>query len=308
MLLICDPCCIVPIERELYPVDRCADCASTQTLFPMQSLQSKPAVLGRVNRSLQVAAGLTVREVRYAGNSSVDSHTHPWAFISFVARGRVIERSERVTEVRGTGAVRLTPAGVPHSNRYGSDGARCLVAEVATDVDHPIGMDVFERPRSYSSGSPVADVARRIYAEFQVIDHLTPLALQGLLSELAVAVLRGAHEHERAFKTVPAWLEHVRDVMHDEPRAVPSLKVLAAESGVHPSHLVRAFRRHYGCAPASYLLRIRIEEARQALAVTNASIAEIALQAGFFDQAHFTRRFRAVTGTTPGRYRASVRP
>lgn len=49
----------------------------------------------------------------------------------------------------------------------------------------------------------------------------------------------------------------------------------------------------------------RIDSAKRLLADTHHSIAEIALRCGFYDQAHFTRVFGRVVGTTPGRYRAS---
>lgn len=83
----------------------------------------------------------------------------------------------------------------------------------------------------------------------------------------------------------------------------PSLPDLATEAGVHPGHLVRVFRRHYLCAPAQYITRLRIDRARAALAETGDPIAWIATTVGFSDQAHLTRRFKALTGTTPARYR-----
>jgi transcriptional regulator GlxA family with amidase domain len=51
----------------------------------------------------------------------------------------------------------------------------------------------------------------------------------------------------------------------------------------------------------------RITRACAMLRTTRASIVDVALRVGFFDQAHFTRVFRRVMGDTPARYRASVR-
>ncbi|KJL18067.1 transcriptional activator FtrA [Microbacterium foliorum] len=72
-------------------------------------------------------------------------------------------------------------------------------------------------------------------------------------------------------------------------------------SGVHPSHLTRAFTQSYGLAPHQYVLSRRIDLARRML-VEGASPASAAAHAGFFDQAHLTRHFRRVLGTTPGAF------
>jgi AraC-like DNA-binding protein len=56
------------------------------------------------------------------------------------------------------------------------------------------------------------------------------------------------------------------------------------------------------------LRHVRIERSAQLLATTDQPIAEIALRAGYSDQANFHRAFVAILGTTPARYRASRTP
>ena len=82
----------------------------------------------------------------------------------------------------------------------------------------------------------------------------------------------------------------------------PSLEALARDLGVHPSHLLRVFRREYGLPPHRYLVGRRLDRARRLL-LDGMPIAEVAVTAGFHDQAHLTRHFRALLGTTPGRFR-----
>ena len=62
-------------------------------------------------------------------------------------------------------------------------------------------------------------------------------------------------------------------------------------AGVHRAHLVRAFRARFGISVGAYVRRERIRWAARALRNSDAPIAEIALQAGFADQSHFTRTF-----------------
>jgi AraC family transcriptional regulator len=51
---------------------------------------------------------------------------------------------------------------------------------------------------------------------------------------------------------------------------------------------------------------MRIEYACRELMASNLAVINIAFAAGFADQSHFSRTFKRLCGTTPGRYRASV--
>jgi AraC family transcriptional regulator len=72
---------------------------------------------------------------------------------------------------------------------------------------------------------------------------------------------------------------------------------------VHPTHLARTFKSLVGCSMGEYVRRLRIEEAARRLASGAGPLVEIALDAGFADQAHFSRVFKQVTGHSPGAYR-----
>lgn len=82
----------------------------------------------------------------------------------------------------------------------------------------------------------------------------------------------------------------------------PPLTDLARDLGTHPSHLVRAFRHEYGLPPHRYLVGRRLDRARRLL-LDGLPIAEVAAAAGFHDQPHLTRHFRALLGTTPAAFR-----
>jgi len=66
----------------------------------------------------------------------------------------------------------------------------------------------------------------------------------------------------------------------------------------------RRYKRLHGLAPTQHGTILRLRRA-QALLRQGTGPAEAALEAGFYDQAQFTRAFRAFTGTTPGRYARS---
>ena len=76
-------------------------------------------------------------------------------------------------------------------------------------------------------------------------------------------------------------------------------------SGVGSFHLIRLFQKHLGLTPYSYLTQVRIAKSRQLLRLGE-PVAQVALDVGFADQAHFTKRFKQFTGTTPALYARSM--
>jgi AraC-like DNA-binding protein len=84
-----------------------------------------------------------------------------------------------------------------------------------------------------------------------------------------------------------------------------SLEDASKAAGVGLYHLIRLFTKHLGLTPHAYLTQVRIAKSRQLLRL-GAPVAQVALDVGFADQAHFTKRFKQVTGTTPALYARSM--
>lgn len=78
---------------------------------------------------------------------------------------------------------------------------------------------------------------------------------------------------------------------------------LAALSGCSVSQFERGFRRVFSMTPTQYILRVRINAARNLLSRSSRSVADVALASGFYDQAQLARYFRRLTGMTPSKYR-----
>jgi AraC-like DNA-binding protein len=81
------------------------------------------------------------------------------------------------------------------------------------------------------------------------------------------------------------------------------LEEICAAASLSASHLIRAFKEVHGLTPHAYQLNCRIEFCRSQLRAGH-SLAEVALAAGFSDQAHFQRSFKKLVAATPGQYRA----
>jgi transcriptional regulator GlxA family with amidase domain len=68
-------------------------------------------------------------------------------------------------------------------------------------------------------------------------------------------------------------------------------------------HFARAFRQSMSMSPQSYVLRRRIERAVHLMLSTDATLCEIAVDCGFSDQSHLTRRFVEALGAAPRAWR-----
>ena len=84
-----------------------------------------------------------------------------------------------------------------------------------------------------------------------------------------------------------------------------ALADLARVAGLAASHFSHSFRVTFGYAPYQYVLRERAHRARRLLETERMPLAEVALAAGFANQAHLTTLFKRVVGVTPAVYRAS---
>jgi transcriptional regulator GlxA family with amidase domain len=131
--------------------------------------------------------------------------------------------------------------------------------------------------------------------------HTRPrLDLMSALKKLAPAPLvRGGLS--------PGAMRRVREYVEAHLSERMQLVELAAVAGLSLYHFAREFKHSAGVTPHYYILQKRLEQARDMLARTDLSVAEIALAAGFADQSHFTRQFRHILGTTPRDFRWSQR-
>src|SRR5262249_25689139 len=146
-----------------------------------------------------------------------------------------------------------------------------------------------------------ATLARAVTAAFWPAP--APLGVDAVGPRLAEGLL--AREGRGGVARVPprfarAALERARAYL-DGCHTVVRSGELQRVTGLDRYELARQFRAAYGTSPYRYSLLRRLDFARQQLGGAM-PLAELALAAGFADQAHFTRMFRQAVGVTPGRH------
>ena len=97
-------------------------------------------------------------------------------------------------------------------------------------------------------------------------------------------------------------LERAAEYIRDNCTRMLKLEDICAAAQLSPSYLIRAFKQHFGMTPHAFLVNRRIQFAQDQLR-SGKLIADVALEAGFADQAHFQRAFKQHLAATPGQYR-----
>ena len=274
----------------------------TARLRPRVDEGTREAGDGRKVTSAAVGS-LEIFRLRFPPSFAHDVVDPPTGYLAVVIDGAVCKTFRRSTSTLARGSFMSIPAGAAHSSVFARDGCQVVILRPACED----GQRLF--PLAVRACATIAAQASsllgwKIAKELESRDACSTLALEGLALELLACAGRADAESGRRDA---AWLDEIRDHLHDStPRAV-SLHELGAAVGRHPAHVARVFRQAHGMTVAAYARMLRLEWATIAVATTEDPIASIALDAGFADQSHFTRSFRRHHGVTPARYRELVR-
>jgi transcriptional regulator GlxA family with amidase domain len=104
----------------------------------------------------------------------------------------------------------------------------------------------------------------------------------------------------------PRLIAAVAELARSDEGAV-RVAALARRVGLGASQLRRLFARRYGCSPTAWLVRRRLERARELLAATDLPVQEVARACGFADPFWFSRLFRRENGASPASWRGRAR-
>lgn len=104
---------------------------------------------------------------------------------------------------------------------------------------------------------------------------------------------------------IPASLGRALDALEKNCADAHTPARLARRAGLSPARFARLVKRIHGITPSQLITKTRLAAASRYLTETARSVAEIALDCGFYDHSAFTRAFRAATGQTPTQFRAA---
>lgn len=120
------------------------------------------------------------------------------------------------------------------------------------------------------------------------------IGLTGISQDLLLPDITSA-EYNQIVSAVNYAQSHIAEA--------PTASTLASAAAMSLYRLDRRMQRVFGLTTGQWLLKLRLDTARQQLLNTDLPIAEIALNVGYSDQGAFTRQFRRTTGLTPSQFR-----
>ena len=183
-----------------------------------------------------------------------------------------------------------------------------LLSEIPEELDGRLPLSISSRSGLHDHA--VSEILNMLFAEVESGGASGTLYAESLAHALAVRFLfLGEHlpTQSRSTAMLPQRkLRSVQDFIESRLGSDLTLQELAAEIGYSRSHFLRMFRATTGMTPHRYVLRRRVERARQLLERAEISIAEVSFGCGFSSQAHLTVAFRKEFGITPAEYRRQL--
>jgi AraC family transcriptional regulator, arabinose operon regulatory protein len=151
-------------------------------------------------------------------------------------------------------------------------------------------------PVSPGAGPAVEEAFRRL---LPLAGRDGPLAAAARIAGLMPALVRfgsvAMQDDERIAEAVGMLSRH--------PAGALDTTALARRVGLGASQLRRLFVARYGMSPSAWLMRLRLERARDLLATTDLSVGAVAQACGYEDPFWFSRAFRRASGASPQAWR-----
>src|SRR5262245_16186610 len=195
-------------------------------------------------------SGIHSKVCTHLAETEMAPHPH-----SSTARCVVLDGSCPEQYGRGTREYRLfdsefLPAHQAHGLKFRAL-TRCFVLEIAPQWLEGVkehGLRLGEGV--HSRGGVLNDLLLKAYREFRTADEACCLAVQGLTAEMLAHVSRYSAAAETR---CPGWLQRVQEMLHAQFYERLRLGALAQEVDVHPAHLAREFRKHFGRTLGQYV-------------------------------------------------------
>lgn len=245
----------------------------------------------------------SVRVATYAPALAIAPHRHDRPSLCLTLSGGYEEQVRGRGRALECGHVIYCRGGEAHAQRFGAKGARKLIVTLADAALE--GAPALEAALPHAAGAEFLALGARIAAELEAPDPFSALAVEAHALEMLARFARaGGGRRARAGRA--SQLVRQACGLLAMPGAPRDLHSLAGALRAEPARLAQLFRRERGESLGEHLRRLRVEDAAARLAHSSEPIAAIALDCGFYDQAHLTRAFRRAFGTTPAVFRRSL--
>ena len=242
-------------------------------------------------------------------------HAHEHFSIGAITTGRSYYHYGADTfQIRAGTVVLMNPGDVhacnPIRNQAWSYHMLYLDTPWLTDLQHQLGFSTDQGYRRFNTPyTRDAVLYSGLLALYRLLvdEQADLLQKQSALVSYFTEVQQRLNPSNTPLREVNHKLERAAEYIRAHCTEALKLEDICHAAELSPSYLIRAFKQYYGLTPHAFLVNRRIQFARTQLR-NGQLIAEVALAAGFADQAHFQRTFKQHFAATPGQYRAVLKP
>ena len=253
--------------------------------------------------------GFDLMSARFVHHSFAP-HTHDELMIGVIHSGVKAFRRGRVTQFAAPGNLSVVNPGEMHTGER-EQGSELVYGALYLPEAAVAAMIPDQQAAGSAIRQPVIDDTE-IWQNLALAHQLIMVggddgaAEEALTWGVALMFHRyGSNKLLQSEAGCPIAVKSAIQFMHSRAGEPISLEEVSKSAGVGLYHLIRLFRKHLGLTPHAYLTQIRISKSQQLLK-HGTPISQIALDVGFADQAHFTKRFKQLIGTSPAHYAKSI--
>ena len=153
----------------------------------------------------------------------------------------------------------------------------------------------------------IAQLTKTILGQVRNREPLSILALEDVSLLVSTHLLQhygSGKEMLRAERRLESWQKiRAEEMLRAHLEGNVRIADLAAACQLSSSHFSRCFRQSFGTSVHQWLIKLRIDVAKNLLREPRLSLAEVGVRSGFCDQAAFSRAFTRLEGITPFRWR-----
>ena len=153
----------------------------------------------------------------------------------------------------------------------------------------------------------IAQLTKTILSQVRNREPLNMLALEDVSLLVSTHLLQHYGNGKGILRAQPSlemWQKiRTEEMLRGHLEGEIRIADLATACHLSPSHFSRCFRQSFGTSVHQWLIKLRIDTAKNLLREPELSLAEVGFRSGFCDQAAFTRAFTTLEGTTPFRWR-----
>lgn len=162
----------------------------------------------------------------------------------------------------------------------------------------------------FATGSPKLNIVELFFTDQGIPDWFmtNKLPLRDRQGRI-IGLMGTVHSYEGRREILQPYLQLDRAVAYirENFRRGVSVKELAHVVHLSPRQLHRKFVETFGSSPQSFIMKLRIQSACEALQKEGSQISEVARDLGFCDQSAFTQLFQKHVGLTPLKYQKQFR-